>query len=100
VVDHQVVGLLALQRREKRRVVQAGLGLIPAGEVVPELDGQVEVVTGEVVEQEQARTALVHVSYPAHVAGGDVMHAACLVAEGVRQRLVGGVGADLAGGVG
>ena len=61
------------QRREESGVVQAGLGLIPAGEVVPEL-GQAGAVTGEVVEQAQARAGLTHIADPAQVTGGYLAH--------------------------
>ncbi len=54
MVDHHVIGLLTLQRREQGRVVQAGLGLISVPEVVPQLDRRARIITDEVVEREQA----------------------------------------------
>ena len=62
------------QRRGESGVAQAGLGLIPVGEVVPELGGQAGVVTGEVAEQEQARAGLTHIADPAQVTGGYLAH--------------------------
>ncbi len=60
MVDHHVTGLLTLQRREQGRVVQAGPGLMSAREVVPQLDRQARIITGEVVEQAQLAPFIEH----------------------------------------
>src|SRR6266566_8145962 len=50
---HRYNSGLTLQRREQGRVVQAGLGLISAREVVPQPDRRARIITSDVVEQEQ-----------------------------------------------
>jgi len=100
VVDQDIIRLLALERREQGGAVQPGLDRVPAGEILPELSGQAGVVADEVVEHEQARTALVDIPHPPHVARRDLVHAACPLGEHARQLLVGLGSANVPRGVG
>jgi hypothetical protein len=64
--------------------------------VIPHLDGQGRVVSGEIIEQEQAGAGLVHIADPAHVPRGDLVHSARPLGQRRCEGLPGGSGAYLA----
>src|SRR6266516_461455 len=98
VVDEDVIGVARgiAEGLQQSGVVEVGLHLVPAGQVVPQLERDRGVLGDEVVEQEQALAGLVDGPDPPDAVGGHDVEILGGGGRRLQQQLVGLAGLDRA----